>query len=71
MMQKINSVAVVSTDQPQPVQLPRMLRAGGQEIDAGGVDGAVAQHVRQFHDVSRSPVERDREQVREVVRKYL
>ena len=34
-------------DQPQLIQGPGMLGAGGDEVDAGGLDAGVAQHVSQ------------------------
>ena len=44
-----------------------MLRPGGQEVDPGGLDAAVAQQVRQLHDVPAGPVEDGGEQVPQVV----
>ena len=41
--------------------------AGGQQVDPGGVDGAVSQHVRQLDDVPGGPVEDGGEQVAQVV----
>ena len=37
--------------QAQPVKLAGVFRAGGHKIDAGGFDGAVAQHIGQPCDV--------------------
>ena len=39
-----------------------------RKLDAGGVDGAVAQHIRQLHDVPGDPIEGGRKQVAQVVR---
>lgn len=37
--------------QPQQFQLPRVLRAGGEQIDPGGVDGTVSQYICQLDDI--------------------
>lgn len=34
------------TEQPQTFQPPQMLCAGGQQINPGGLNGAVAQNIR-------------------------
>lgn len=65
------NVDSVLYDQPHPVQLPLVLCPGGQEIDAGGLNAAVAQHVGQTHDVPVHPVKGRGEQVAEVVRENL
>ena len=54
-------------NQSQPLQCPGVFRAGGDEVDAGGLDGAVAQHVRQLRHVPADLVERPGEQVAQVV----
>ena len=51
----------------QPLQLPDVLRAGGAEVDAGGVDGTVAQNVRQLHDVPAEGVKRACKEVAQIV----
>ena len=59
------------TDQPQPVQLPLVLRPGGEEVEAGGLDAAVAQHVRQLYNILAGPVEGRGEQVPQIVGEHL
>ena len=48
-----------------------MLGSGGDQVDAGGLDAAVAQDVRQLGHVPADPVERPGEQVPQVVGKDL
>ena len=48
-----------------------MLRAGGLEVDSGGVDRAVAQDVGQSDDIPAGPVEHRGEQVPQIVGKDL
>ena len=48
-----------------------MFPPGGDEVDPGGLDGAVAQHVRQLGDVSRRLVKHPGEQMPQVVGKDL
>lgn len=55
MVQNINFVL---THKPKPVEHLRVLLAGGDEVDAGGFDGAVAQDVGELGDVTRDAVER-------------
>ena len=55
------------TEQPQPFQLPQMLRAGGQQVDSSGLDGAVAQNIRQLHYVLTGPVKGPGKQVPQIV----
>ena len=43
-------------DQPQLIQGPGMLGAGGDEVDAGGLDAGVAQHISQLDDIPTGPV---------------
>ena len=57
--------------QAQTLQLPGMLRAGGDQVDAGGLDAAVAQHVRQLRHVPADPVKGPGEQVPQVVGEHL
>ena len=37
--------------QAKAVDLPGVLGAGGDQVNAGGVDAAVAQHVGQTHNI--------------------
>ena len=60
-----------SRHQPQLFHLPRVFGAGGHQIDPGGVDGGVAQHVRQLYDVAAGPIERRGKQMAEIMGKYL
>ena len=62
---------LLSGDQPQSVQDPGVVRAGGNQVDAGGLDGAVAQHVRQLCYVPADVVKGPGEQVPQVVGKHL
>ena len=55
MVQNINFVL---NHKPQLVQHSRVFLAGGDEVDAGGFDGAVAQDVGELGDVPRGAVER-------------
>ena len=59
------------TDQPQPLQLPGVLRARGDQINPGGFNGAVAQHIGQFRNVPCGPVEGRGKQVPQVVGEYF
>lgn len=58
-------------DQPQLIQGPGMLGAGGDEVDAGGLDAGVAQHVSQLCHIPAHPVETPGKQVAQVVGKYF
>ena len=44
-----------------------MLRAGGQQVDPSGLDGAVTQNIRQLHYVLTGPVKGPGEQVPQIV----
>lgn len=44
-----------------------MLRAGGQQVDPGGLNGTVAQNIRQLHHVLTGPVKGPGEQVPQIV----
>lgn len=55
----------------QSVQLPLVFRPGGQEVDAGGLEAGMAQHIRQLHDVTAGPVKGRGEQMAKVVGKDL
>ena len=48
-----------------------MLGAGGDEVDAGGLDAGVAQHVSQLCHIPAHPVETPGKQVAQVVGKDL
>ena len=55
--------------QPQLFQLSCVFRAGGHQINPGGVDRRVSQNVCQLHNIPADLVERSRKQMPEVVRK--
>ena len=48
-----------------------MLRAGGKEINSGGIDGAVPQQVRQLYNVAGRFIKGDGKQMPQVVGKNL
>ena len=48
-----------------------MLVAGGDDINARGVDTAVAEDVRELCDVLLQPVKRASEQMAQIMRKHL
>ena len=58
-------------NQPQKFQLSRVLRPGGPQVDPGGVDGAVAQHIRQLYDIPGRLIKDAGEQVAQVVGEYF
>ena len=47
-----------------------MFRAGGQQVDAGGLNRAVAQHVREPDDVLADTIEGRGKQMPEIMGKY-
>ena len=51
----------------QLLQLPRMFRAGGHEINPCGVDGGVPQDIRQLHDIPADLIKGRGKQMPEVV----
>ena len=53
------------------LQILSVLGTGGADVNAGGVDAAVTQQVRQLGQVTLQPVERPGEQVAQVVGEYL
>ena len=55
--------------QPHPLHPLPMFKAGGDDVDAGRIDVAVAENVRQLGDVLFDPVEHPCEQVAEIVGK--
>ena len=55
----------------QPVEQVFVLRAGGDQVDACGLNARVPEHVRELGHVPRDAVERPREQVPQVVREHL
>ena len=57
--------------QPHVFHFSAVLRAGGDDIDARGIDAAVAEDIRKLCDVLFQPVKRPREQVAEIMRKDL
>lgn len=50
-------VKIVLSYQSQPLQQTGVFCAGGDQVDAGGFDTAVAQHVGQFRHVPADLVE--------------
>lgn len=62
---------IVLCHQSQPVEHPGVLLAAGHEIDPGGIDAGMAQHVRQFYDIGALALKNAREQVPQVVREHL
>ena len=44
-------------DQPQLIQGPGMLGAGGDEVDAGGLNTGMPQHISQFGHIPARPIE--------------
>ena len=62
---------MVLRQQPQPLQLPPVLLPGGHDVDARGVDAAVAQDVRQLGDVLFQIVERPGEELAQIVREHF
>ena len=48
-----------------------VFRPGGYEVNAGGLDGTVAQHIRQLDHVPADLVERAGEQMPQVVGEHL
>ena len=61
----------VLCDQAQPVELALVLRAALNEIDARRLDGAVAEHIRELHNVAVSAIVGCGEQVPQIVWKHL
>ncbi len=57
--------------QPQPFQLSCVLRAGGHQVNSGGVDGRMTQNVRQLHDIAADFIKCRGKQVAEVMREDL
>jgi hypothetical protein len=51
--------------------LPGVLYASGNEVDAGGLNTGVAQHIRQFGYIPAGSVEGPGEQVPQVVGKHF
>ena len=61
----------VLCDQTQPVELALVLRAAPDEIDARRFNRAVAEHIRELHNVTINAVVRRCEQMPQIVRKHL
>ena len=57
--------------QPQTFDLLPVFRAGGHDIDPGGVDAAVAQDICQFGDDLLNAVKSSGKQLAQIVWKYL
>ena len=60
-----------SSDQTQLVQLPEVLFSRGHEVNPGGLDAAVPQHIRQPHHVVAGAIEGPGEQTAEIVGEYF
>ena len=58
-------------DQAHPVQDAGVLCPGGNEVNAGGLDGTMTQHVGQPDNVPARPVKQGGEQVPQVVGEHL
>ena len=61
----------VLCDQAKPVELALVLRAALNEIDARRLDGAVAEHIRELHNIVIHTIVRCSKQVAQIVRKHL
>ena len=61
---------ILSTDHMEAFQPSGMFRAGGQQVDAGGLNRAVAQHVRKPDDVLADTIEGRGKQMPEIMGKY-
>ena len=55
----------------KPLQLPGVLRPGGNKVDAGGFDAGMPQHIRQFYYIPAGPVESPGKEVPQIVGKHL
>ena len=64
-------VSLFLYNQSQPLNFSPVLGSGGHDVDAGGVDAAVAQNVGQPGDVLFNAVEGAGEQFAEIVGEYL
>ena len=64
-------VSLFLYNQSQPLNFSPVLGSGGHDVDAGGVDAAVAQNVGQLGDVLFNAVEGAGEQLAEIVGKDL
>lgn len=58
-------------NQAQAVQGPGVLRSGGDQVNAGRLDAAVAQHIGQLRHIPARLVKAPGEQVAQVVGKHL
>ena len=67
----INFVYFNLRNKTQSLQLPGVLYASGNEVDAGGLNAGVAQYIRQFGYIPAGPVESPGEQVPQVVGEYF
>ena len=61
----------VLRDQAEPVELALVLRAALNEIDARRLDGAVAEHIRELHNVVVHAIIGRGKQMPQIVRKHL
>ena len=62
---------IASCDQTQSFQLPAVLIAGGDQVNARRVNAAVAQHIRQMRDIPARFIKNPREQMPQIVGEYL
>lgn len=56
---------------PKPVQLPRVFRSGGNEIDPRCLDGGMPQYIRQFYDIPAHLIKNSGKQVAQIVGEHL
>ena len=61
----------ISTHQAQTIQLTYMLGPRRKQINPGGVDATVTQHIGQPHDISMCLIKSLRKQMAQVVGKHL
>ena len=61
----------VLADQPKPFELPLVLRAALDKINARRLDGAVAEQIRKFYNIAVRTVICRCEQVPQIVREHL
>ena len=61
----------VLCDQAQPFELPLVLRAAPDEIDARRFNRAVAEHIRELHNIVIHTIVRCSKQVAQIVWKHL
>ena len=70
-MQKAYFVILQLQDEPQPVHAADILNACGNEVNSGGFNAGMAQHIRKLHHVPAGFVERPGKQMAQVVGEHL